>query len=72
MARCRKLLTFTFNGVEVDTASGAQFAVLDGRTFVFLPYEEWGRTKIYEIDEGGQATERGDTVGDVFKWLKIR
>lgn len=59
-------------GVEVDTASGAQFAVLDGRTFVFLPYEEWGRTKIYEIGDDGVATERGDTVGDVFKWVKVR
>ncbi len=44
-----------------------QFAVLDGRTFVFLPYDEWGRTRIYEIDAEGVATERGDTVGDVFK-----
>jgi hypothetical protein len=39
---------------------------------VFLPYEEWGRTKIYEINDDGTATEQGDTVGDVFKWVKIR
>jgi hypothetical protein len=59
-------------GVDVDTGSGAQFAVLDGRTFVFLPYDDFGRTRIYEIGADGVATERGDTVGDVFKWVKIR
>ncbi|HTV22809.1 MAG TPA: hypothetical protein VMG12_29165 [Polyangiaceae bacterium] len=59
-------------GIDVDTASGAQFAVLDGRTFVFLPYNDWGRSKIYEIGSDGVAIERGDTVGDVFKWVKVR
>lgn len=59
-------------GVTVDIGSGAQFAVLDGRTFVFLPYEDYGRTKIYEIDDDGRAIERGDTAGDVFKWIKVR
>jgi hypothetical protein len=59
-------------GVDVDTGSGAQFAVLGGRTFVFLPYDDYGRTKIYEIGDDGVAIERGDTVGDVFKWVKIR
>jgi hypothetical protein len=59
-------------GVEVDIGSGAQFAVLDGRTFVFLPYQEWGRTKGYELADDGTATERFDTVGDVFKWIRVR
>jgi len=59
-------------GIDVDTGSGAQFAVLDGRTFVFLPYDDWGRSKIYEIGTDGVAIERGDTVGDVFKWVRIR
>ncbi len=59
-------------GIDVDPSSGAQFAVLDGRTFVFLPYNEWANTKIYEIGDDGVATERGDTVGDVFKWVRIR
>lgn len=59
------------DGID-ETTSGAQFAVLDGRTFVFLPYDDWGRTKIFEIDAEGVATERGDTVGDVFKWVKVR
>lgn len=59
-------------GIDNDLGSGAQFAVLDGRTFVFLPYDEWSRTKGYEIAEDGTATEHFDTVGDVFKWIRVR
>jgi hypothetical protein len=59
-------------GIDVDIASGAQFAVLDGRTFVFAPYEDWGRTKIYELDKNGQATVHAETTGDVFKWVRVR
>ena len=57
---------------DVAIGSGAQFAVLDGRTFVFLPYDDWGRTKVYEIDDEARATERFDAVGDVFKWIQVR
>lgn len=59
-------------GIDVDISSGAQFAVLEGRTFVFLPYDDWNRTKVYEIDDEGVATERYDTPGDVFKWIRVR
>lgn len=59
-------------GIDVAISSGAQFAVLDGRTFVFLPYDDWGRTKLYELDPDGQAIERADTIGDVFKWVRVR
>jgi hypothetical protein len=60
------------DGIDVDISSGAQFAVLDGRTFVFLPYDDWGRTKIYELDDDGVATEHADVLGDVFKWERVR
>lgn len=59
-------------GIDVDIGSGAQFAVLEGRTFVFLPYLDWSRTKVYEIDADGVATEHLDVVGDVFKWERLR
>jgi len=59
-------------GVDVAIGSGAQFAVLDGRTFVFLPYDDWARTKVYELDADGVATEHLDVTGDVFKWEKLR
>lgn len=59
-------------GTEEDLSSGAQFAVLDGRTFIFVPYDEWSHTKIYELDDEGSAVERGDVLGDVFKWIRVR
>lgn len=59
-------------GIDVAMGDAVQFAVLDGRTFVFVPYDEWARTRIYEIDDSGLATEHGDTLGDVFKWVRVR
>ncbi len=59
-------------GVTVEIGSSAQFAVLDGRTFVFLPYGDQARSKIYEIDEAGVAVEHLDAPGDVFKWIRVR
>jgi hypothetical protein len=59
-------------GVNAEIGSSAQFAVLDGRTFVFLPYEQYSRSKIYEIDATGRATEHLDVLGDVFKWVRVR
>ena len=55
-----------------EIGSSAQFAVLDGRTFVFLPYEQYRRSKVYEIDANGRATEHLDVLGDVFKWIRVR
>lgn len=60
------------DGIDVAIADGAQFAVLDGRSFVFLPYDDWGRTKGYELLPDGTAVEQFDTVGDVFKWERVR
>ena len=59
-------------GIDVALGSGAQFAVLEGRTFVFLPFDEWARTKVYEIDAAGRATARFEVTGDVFKWVRVR
>jgi hypothetical protein len=60
-------------GVDVDIGSGAQFTVLEGRTFVFLPFDDWARTKVYELDAAnGKATARFETVGDIFKWIRVR
>lgn len=59
-------------GIDVEVASGAQFAVLDGRTFIFAPYDDWGRSKVYELGQDGKAREHADTVGDIFKWVKVR
>lgn len=59
-------------GIDVAINSGAQFAVLEGRTFVFVPYDEWARTKAYELHDDGTATVHFDTPGDVFKWVRVR
>jgi hypothetical protein len=59
-------------GIDVAIASGAQFAVLDGRTFVFLPYDEWSKSMVYELDAEGRATPRFEVTGDVFKWIRVR
>jgi hypothetical protein len=59
-------------GIDVAIGSGAQFAVHDRRTFVFLPYDQWSRTRVYELDAAGQATARFETPGDVFKWVRVR
>ena len=59
-------------GVDVEIGSSAQFAVLDDRTFVFLPYDQQSRSKIYEIDASGAASEHLDVPGDVFKWIRVR
>ncbi len=59
-------------GVDIDVSSGAQFAVLEGRTFVFVPYDDWARTKTYELHDDGTATLHFDTTGDVFKWIRVR
>jgi hypothetical protein len=59
-------------GIDAAISSGAQFAVLDGRTFLFLPYDEWSHTKIYELGDDGKATVLAGTVGDVFKWVRVR
>lgn len=59
-------------GIEEEVGSGAQFAVLDGRTFVFLPRDEWSRTVVYELDREGKASKRFEVSGDVFKWIRVR
>jgi hypothetical protein len=59
-------------GVDEAVGSGAQFAVLDGRTFVFLPFDEWSKTAVYELDADGVAEKRFVVAGDVFKWVRVR
>lgn len=54
------------------TESGFNWANFETRTFVLLPYDGWARTKVFEIDAEGNATERFDTVGNVSEWLRVR
>ena len=59
-------------GIDNDVSSGAQFAVLDGRTFVFITYDDWSKTAVYELDAEGIAEKRFEVEGDVFKWVRVR
>jgi hypothetical protein len=45
---------------------------LDGRSFVFVPYSDFSRSKVFELDTEGNATERFETVGFVNEWIRIR
>jgi hypothetical protein len=51
----------TFNSVAVD-----------GRTFIMLPYNDYGNTRVVEIDTNGVATERFNSVGTIWDWVRVR
>jgi hypothetical protein len=61
-----------FEGIDIAIGEIAQFAVLDGRTFVFIPFDEYSRTMIYELGDSLQAIPRLEVQGDVFKWIRVR
>ena len=48
------------------------WSVFDGRTFVFVPYSDWSRSKVFELDAEGNASERFETTGVVNEWLRVR
>jgi hypothetical protein len=57
----------------IDTIdSGFLWANFDGRSFVFVPYADWGRSKIFELGADSSATEVFDTDGVVNEWLRVR
>ena len=60
--------------IEEIPSSGSGFSMseVDGRTFVFIPNEEWSETTVYEIELGGAARARFRTRGIVNTWSKIR
>lgn len=54
------------------TGSGFFWSNLDGRSFVFAPNADWSRSKVYELDTEGNATERFETNGFVNDWVRVR
>jgi hypothetical protein len=50
----------------------SQHAVIDGRMFLFAVYDEYGKTRVYELSADGVATTKFDVAGDVFKWERLR
>ncbi len=51
---------------------GFNWATFEGRTFVMVPYQDWSRTRVYEVDLQGNATEHYDTTGSFYDWIKVR
>jgi hypothetical protein len=43
----------------------------EGRAFMTIPYDDSARTKIYELDEDGHASELFDLMGDV-TFMRVR
>lgn len=53
-------------------SSGFSWVQLDGRTFFFLPDEDWSRTSVFELDTDGNATKRFESVGFINDWIRLR
>lgn len=58
-------------GVE---SSNAQYhgKTIDGRSFVFMPYELWARSRVYELNADGTARQVFETPGWVYDWVRVR
>ena len=52
--------------------SGFHSATLDGRTFVFVPTEDWSATEVYEVELDGTARLRFETTGRLSDWIRVR
>lgn len=58
-------------GIE-GIGGGWFWANFAGRTFVFVPDAEWTSSKVFELDEDGNATERFEATGFINDWIRIR
>lgn len=59
-------------GIDLPAGAGAQTAVIDGRMFVMVIFDDYGKTRVYEVSADGVATHKFDVNGDVFKWERLR
>jgi hypothetical protein len=53
-------------------SSGFQLVSVDGRNFIMASYEADAQTIAYELLADGTLRERFRTVGEVFKWVRVR
>jgi hypothetical protein len=60
------------SGFDMPTAYVGQHAVIDDRMFLFAIYDDYGKTRVYELSETGVLTTKFDVDGDVFKWERLR
>lgn len=59
-------------GIDLPVGAGGQTAVIDGRMFLMVIYDSYGKTRVYELSADGVATPKFDVNGDVFKWERLR
>jgi hypothetical protein len=59
-----------FDAVDLPSF-GWGIVEIDDRSILTVPYGEGARTKFYELDAQGNASERLDVVGDA-TWLRVR
>lgn len=59
-------------GFDAPGGDIGQHAVIDGRMFLFAIFDDYGKTRVYELSEDGALTKKFDVNGDVFKWEKLR
>ena len=45
---------------------------IDEREFAMLPYDDFGRTEIYELELDGTATRHVGVTGYVESWIRLR
>jgi hypothetical protein len=59
-------------GVDLRINGNSSFNIVDGRMFLFAAYDDYAKSKIFEITADGKATEILDTKGTVSTWFKLR
>jgi hypothetical protein len=52
--------------------SGFSMAQIDGRTFVFVPNQDWTVTTVFELEADGHARERFSVPGILNNFTKVR
>jgi hypothetical protein len=60
-----------FEGIDVEGAGWSAVQV-DGRSFLFVGYDDYTRTRVYELDAAGKPTKHSDLLGDASGWLRVR
>jgi hypothetical protein len=59
-----------FDGIDVAGLGWSNVQV-DDRSFLFVPFDEYTRTRVYELDAEGRASTHTDLLGDA-SWMRVR
>lgn len=59
-----------FDAIELSSF-GWRLAQIDDRNLLSVTYDDYSRTKFYELDEDGELSEHLDVLGDA-SWIRVR